>query len=52
MDSGNEIVEMNALDQEDLRLWYVVQTKPGNEDRVQNNLQRQELRTFSPAGNP
>jgi transcriptional antiterminator RfaH len=48
MDSGNEIVEMNALDQEDLRLWYVVQTKPGNEDRVQNNLQRQEIENFLP----
>ena len=48
MDLENEIVEMNALDQEDLRLWYVVQTKPGNEDRVQNNLQRQEIENFLP----
>jgi len=48
MDAGIEIVEMNALDQEDLRLWYVIQTKPGNEDRVQNNLQRQEIENFLP----
>ena len=48
MDSGIEIVEMNALDQENLRLWYVVQTKPGNEDRAQNNLDRQEIENFLP----
>ncbi len=48
MDAGIEIVEINAFDQEDLRLWYVVQTKPGNEDRVQNNLQRQEIENFLP----
>ena len=48
MDLENEIVEMNALDQEDLYLWYVVQTKPGNEDRVQSNLQSQEIENFSP----
>ena len=48
MDAGIEIVEMNASDQDDFRLWYVVQTKPGNEDRVQNNLQRQEIENFLP----
>ena len=48
MDLENEIVEMNALDQEDLYLWYVVQTKPGNEDRVQNNLNRQKIENFLP----
>ncbi|MCJ7785383.1 MAG: hypothetical protein MUP41_15730 [Desulfobacterales bacterium] len=48
MDLGNEIVKMNDLDQEDLRLWYVVQTKPGNEDRVQDNLHRQEIENFLP----
>jgi len=48
MDLENEIAEMDALDLEDLRLWYVVQTKPGNEDRVQNNLQRQEIENFLP----
>ena len=48
MDLGNEIVKMNDLDQEDLRLWYVVQTKPGNEDRVQSNLHRQEIENFLP----
>jgi transcriptional antiterminator RfaH len=48
VDLGNEIVKMNDSDQENLRLWYVVQTKPGNEDRVQNNLQRQEIENFLP----
>ena len=48
MDDGIEIKEMNASDVEDLRLWYVVQTKPGNEDRVQSNLQRQEIESFLP----
>jgi len=48
MDAGIEIAEMNASDQDDFRLWYVVQTKPGNEDRVQNNLQRQEIENFLP----
>ncbi len=45
---GDETVKMNDLEQEDLRLWYVVQTKPGNEDRVQTNLQRQEIENFLP----
>jgi len=31
-----------------LRLWYVVQTKPGNENRVQDNLHRQEIENFLP----
>ena len=48
MGLGNEIVKMNDLDQEDLRLWYVVHTKPGDEDRVQNNLHRQEIENFLP----
>ena len=48
MDLGNEIVKMTGLGQKDLRLWYVVQTKPGNEGRVQNNLHRQEIENFLP----
>ncbi len=31
-----------------LRLWYVVQTKPGNEHRVNTNLLNQEIETFLP----
>jgi transcriptional antiterminator RfaH len=48
MDLGNNIADTNVLDLEDLKLWYVVQTKPGNEDRVQNNLHRQEIENFLP----
>ena len=48
MDLGNKVVEMNELNEEDLRLWYVIQTKPGNEDRVQNNLYGQEIENFLP----
>ena len=48
MDFGTKIAEMNDSNQQDLRLWYVVQTKPGNEDRVQNNLHGQEIENFLP----
>jgi len=48
MGFGIETSNMNPLEQDDLRLWYVVQTKPGNEDRVQNNLQGQEIENFLP----
>ena len=30
------------------RLWYVIHTKPGNEDRVNTNLHNQEIETFLP----
>ncbi|MGQ9646965.1 MAG: transcription termination/antitermination protein NusG [Thermodesulfobacteriota bacterium] len=30
------------------RLWYVIHTKPGDEDRVQTNLHNQEIETFLP----
>ncbi len=30
------------------RLWYVIHTKPGDEDRVQTNLRNQEIETFLP----
>jgi len=48
MDDGIEIEGRNDSDPEDLRLWYVVQAKPGNEDRVHNNLQRQKIESFLP----
>jgi transcriptional antiterminator RfaH len=32
----------------DLRQWYVIQTKPGNENRVETNLVNQEIETFLP----
>jgi transcriptional antiterminator RfaH len=28
--------------------WYVIQTKPGNEHRVETNIQNQEIETFLP----
>jgi transcriptional antiterminator RfaH len=31
-----------------LRLWYVIQTKPGNEHRVEINLSNQGIETFLP----
>ena len=31
-----------------MRLWYVVQTKPANEDRVKGNLLNQEIEPFLP----
>ena len=48
MDLGNKMGERNDLNEEGLRLWYVIQTKPGNEDRVQNNLYGQEIENFLP----
>jgi len=32
----------------DVRLWYVVQTKPANEDRVKGNLLNQDIEPFLP----
>jgi len=42
----NEINEPNISN--DTRLWYVIQTKPGNEHRVETNLSNQEVETFLP----
>lgn len=39
---------MNTIDPDDSRLWYVIHTKPGDEDRVNTNLQNQEIETFLP----
>jgi len=38
----------NELTQKDLRLWYVVHAKPGNEERVKTNLLNQEIRPYLP----
>lgn len=43
--------EMPGLDQAtegEPQLWYVVQTKPANEERVKGNLLNQEIETFLP----
>jgi transcription elongation factor/antiterminator RfaH len=34
--------------QKDSRLWFVVHTKPGNEERVKSNLTNQEIESFLP----
>ena len=44
----DESIEMNGMNENDLKLWYVVQTKPGNEHRVQTHLLNQEIDTFLP----
>lgn len=38
----------NSANPDVSRLWYVIHTKPGNEDRVRINLHNQEIETFSP----
>ena len=40
--------EMNGLNEIDSRVWYVIQTKPGNEHRVVINLSHQGIETFLP----
>jgi transcription elongation factor/antiterminator RfaH len=45
MNPTNPINPSNSSSQ---ALWYVIHTKPGNEDRVRTNLQNQEIETFSP----
>jgi transcriptional antiterminator RfaH len=41
----NEPKDLNAVDP---RLWYVIQTKPGNEHRAEINLSNQGIETFLP----
>ncbi len=38
----------NDLMTNDLRSWFVIQTKPGNEHRVETNLSHQDLEVFLP----
>jgi transcriptional antiterminator RfaH len=44
----NETNDINDLNEVDSRLWYVVQTKPGDERRVETHLLNQEIETFLP----
>ena len=46
--STNPIDPMNSTNSGDLRLWYVIHTKPGDENRVGTNLQNQEIEAFLP----
>jgi transcriptional antiterminator RfaH len=51
MNQINQIDQRNEIDQTNQiasRHWYVVQTKPGNEHRVETNLSNQEIEVFLP----
>jgi hypothetical protein len=43
----NDINVLNGLNESDL-LWYVIQTKPGDEHRVETHLLNQEIEPFLP----
>jgi transcriptional antiterminator RfaH len=45
MKNKDEIIDANEINP---RLWYVIQTKPGNEYRVETNLSSQGIETFLP----
>jgi transcriptional antiterminator RfaH len=47
INSSNPINPNNSSNPMNL-LWYVIQTKPGNEYRVETNLVNQEIETFLP----
>ena len=47
MNSSNPIKSSNSSNSMNT-LWYVIHTKPGDEDRVNTNLQNQEIETFLP----
>ncbi len=38
----------NSINPSNQTLWYVIHTKPGDEERVRINLHNQEIETFSP----
>jgi len=44
----NQTDQINQKDEADLRQWFVVQTKPGNERRVETHLSNQEIDVFLP----
>jgi transcription elongation factor/antiterminator RfaH len=46
--SMNSVDPANLMNWTDQRLWYVIQTKPGDEGRVKTNLLKQEIETFLP----
>jgi transcriptional antiterminator RfaH len=46
-DQMNEIDPRNQIDQTNLQ-WYVIQTKPANEGRVETHLSNQEIAAFLP----
>ena len=48
INSTNSTNSINSTNSGDLRLWYVIHTKPGDENRVGTNLQNQEIEAFLP----
>jgi transcriptional antiterminator RfaH len=46
--SMNSINPINPTNPDGSKLWYVILTKPGDEDRVKTNLHNQEIETFLP----
>jgi transcription elongation factor/antiterminator RfaH len=48
MNSTNPTNPIDPMNPDVSRLWYVIHTKPGDEDRVQTNLRNQEIETFLP----
>ena len=44
----NPMNPKNSINPSNQTLWYVIHTKPGNEDRVRINLDNQEIEAFSP----
>jgi transcriptional antiterminator RfaH len=48
MSRPNELNELNVLNVSDSRRWYVIQTKPGDEHRVETHLLNQEIEPFLP----
>jgi len=48
MNSTNSINPINPTNPDGSKLWYVIHTKPGDEDRVKTNLHNQEIETFLP----
>ncbi len=48
MNHKDQIGKLNQMKQPSSRLWYVIQTKPANEHRVERNLINQGIETFLP----
>ena len=48
MNQTNQGDQMNQRNQTDPMQWFVIQTKPGNEQRANTNLLNQEIETFLP----
>jgi transcription elongation factor/antiterminator RfaH len=44
----NALNPTNPINPDDSRRWYVIHTKPWDEDRVETNLHNQEIETFLP----